>query len=95
MLWFCYRNGLVHEGHLPTGTKLVRDARNLYLFGVQVPDKMTINVDGMLANLAEAAAQFERDLLDDEGLRAKYRARLDYLQRVRFITDPSVARPAT
>jgi len=85
MLYHCYRNGLIHEGDLPFGMKLVRaEPDDAWLLRVCAVGTMELNVVPFYQSVCAAADQFARDLATDSPLQGCYHARLDHLQRPRF-----------
>ena len=72
MLYFCYRNGLVHEGALPVGIELVRSSEG-YLFSFNAAGLMKLNTPMMYLELKEAIKQYETDLETDTTLQKTLR----------------------
>ncbi len=91
MLYFCYRNGLVHEGALPVGIKLVH-ATESYLFLFNATGTMELNLPIMYLELQEAIKQYETDLEADEALQSNFIARVKYIERQRFKKDEPIDR---
>jgi hypothetical protein len=87
MLYFCYRNGLVHEGSLPVGIKLVRPSEG-YLFLFNAMGIMELNTPMMYLELREAIRQYQADLEIDATLQSKFAARIEYIQRGKFKKGP-------
>lgn len=84
MLYYCYRNGLIHEGHLPYGIKLVRKDTDAFACNICAIGTMELNILGMFNYIASASMQFENDLKNNENVKNNYKARMDYLNRPRF-----------
>ncbi len=87
LLYFCYRNGLVHEGALPIGIRLVHPTDN-YLFSFNASGTMEINIPMMYLELQEAIKQYESDLETDTTLQSNFAARIEYIERKRFRKEP-------
>lgn len=87
MLYYCYRNGLVHEGLLPVGIKLVRPSEK-YLFLFNAMGIMELNTPMMYLELKEAIRQYQADLETDTTLQSNFTARMEYIQRRRFRKEP-------
>jgi hypothetical protein len=87
MLYFCYRNGLVHEGALPIGIRLIRSTDS-YLFSFNASGTMEVNIPMMYLELREAIKQYETDLKTDTTLQSNFAARVEYIERKRFKKEP-------
>lgn len=82
LLYFCYRNGLIHEGRLPKGIELIRNSD--FLCKNCAVGTMELNILGMYHCLLNAVHLFEKDLFNDSLMQEKYKKRMMYLDRPRF-----------
>ena len=72
ILYFCYRNGLIHDGSLGLGVEIYRDANYEMLysaFGIKI---MRLNVIGFWEYFKKAINTYEEDLKKDNKIYRKF-----------------------
>lgn len=89
LLFYCYRHGLLHEGELPRGIRLIRRNSNALCAAVHGTGTMELNIHGFFNYALHASCAYEQLLNEDEHARAAYQARLAFQSSRRF-KKPSI-----
>ena len=84
LLYCCFRNGVVHEGGLPTGFRIMRDESGLQYTVSAADGAMELNVLALYQIVETACSRFSKWLQEDPGGLELYEKRLRYLGRRRF-----------
>jgi len=84
LLYCCFRNGLVHEGGLPTGFRIIRSSDGLQYCVSAADGAMEVNVIALHQIVQAACDRFTEWLHEDPNATVLYSARLRYLARRRF-----------
>ena len=84
ILYYSFRNGLIHDGSLGLGVKIYRD-RNIKIlsnsFGIQI---MQLNILGFWEYFKKALKDYESDLEKDRNLFEKFRMKYVEIQQPIF-----------
>jgi len=89
LMFYCHRHGLLHEGELPRGIRLVRHKGSGLGAKVYGAGTMELNIHGIFNYVLHASCAYEQLLAGDSHARAAYQARLAFQSKRRFKKPPA------